>query len=62
MLIADEEVEAAVATPAVNELFDVSKDAELLSSGMSKRFYSTVQRLLYLCVQFRRDLCAALSF
>ena len=61
-LLSDEDVTGVVATPAVNELFNINDKALSLSPTMAKRFYSVVQRLLYLSVQFRRDIGVAVSF
>ena len=61
-LIADEGVSGTVASPATDNLFKTNKDAKKLSENDAKRYYSSVQRLLYLAVQFRRDILLAISF
>jgi hypothetical protein len=61
-LMNDENVTGTATSPATNNLFDINPEAKLLSEAEAKRFYSVVQRLLYLGVQFRRDLLLAISF
>jgi hypothetical protein len=51
-----------VSSPASNYLFKIDENAKKLSTVDAKRFYSTVQRLLYLAVQFRRDIMLSVSF
>lgn len=58
----DEKVEGFVASPTAIELFTVNKDSKPLVGERRVRFYSTVQTCLYLQVQFRRDIGAAVSF
>jgi hypothetical protein len=61
-LLDDENVEGVMASPATNNIFDVDESSERLSPEKQKNFYSTVQRLLYLYTQFRRDIGVAVSF
>jgi hypothetical protein len=61
-LLSDEDVDGSAATPATERLFKTRQDAQKLCADKKARFYSVVQRLLYLSVQFRRDICVAVSF
>ena len=61
-LIGEEGIEGRAVSPATDMLFKIDPDAEKLGAAEKKRFYSTVQRLLYLSVQFRRDITLAIAF
>ena len=61
-LLEDEQVEGIAASPALSDLFNINKDSKLLTGDQKGRFYSVVQRCLYLQVQFRRDIGVAVSF
>ena len=58
----DENVVGTASSPASNDLYKINPDAVRLNVSESKHFYSVVQRLLYLTVQFRRDLGVAIGF
>ena len=60
-LIEEEGIEGRAVSPATDMLFNINPDAEKLGATENKRFYSTVQRLLYLSVQFRRDIVFAIG-
>jgi hypothetical protein len=61
-LLEDEQVEGVASSPATNELFIINKNSKPLMGDQKARFYSVVQRCLYLQVQFRRDIGVAVSF
>lgn len=61
-LIADREVSDLISSPATNNLFDINEDTKKLSEYDDKKFCFSVQRLLYLAVQFRRDILLTISF
>ena len=61
-LLIDEEISGVAASPALNELLDIDEKEEKSVGEKKERFYSVVQILLYLSVQFRRDICLEVAF
>ena len=61
-MMAEENVTGVASSPATANLFKINEGAAKLSESDTGKYYSTVQKLLYLGVQFRRDIQLAVSF
>jgi hypothetical protein len=55
-------IEGTASTPALDSLFHVREDADLLPTDDKEEFHSLVAMLLYLCLRSRPDMLCAVSF